>query len=94
MMIAIGIALAEFIWDGWRPYHAILGQPEGVPGFHDLTRHPDARREPGLILLRWDAPLFFANAEKFKDVVLHAIVSAPTRRVGSSSPPSRSPAST
>ena len=78
MMIAIAIALAEFIWDAWRPHFAILGQPEGVKGFHDLKRFPNASRIPGLVLFRWDAPLFFANAEKFREVVLDAVASAPS----------------
>ena len=49
---------------------------------------------PGLVLFRWDAPLFFANAEFFQDRVLQAVAASPTpvRRVVS--PPSRSPAST
>ena len=33
---------------------------------------------PGLVLFRWDAPLFFANAEVFRDHVLQAIADAPT----------------
>jgi high affinity sulfate transporter 1 len=78
MMIAIGIALAEFIWDGWRPHFAILGRSEGVKGYHDLKRFPEARPISGLVLFRWDAPLFFANAERFREVVLDAIVSAPS----------------
>jgi high affinity sulfate transporter 1 len=77
MMIAIAIALAEFIWDAWRPHFAILGQPDGVKGFHDLKRFPQARQTPGLVLFRWDAPLFFANAEQFREVVLDAVVSTP-----------------
>jgi MFS superfamily sulfate permease-like transporter len=78
MMIAIGIALAEFIWDGWRPHYAVLGQPEGMRGYHDLQRYPRGRRIPGLVLFRWDAPLFFANAEMFRATVMEAVVSAPT----------------
>jgi MFS superfamily sulfate permease-like transporter len=77
-MIAIAIALAEFIWDGWRPHFAILGRAEGVRGYHDLKRFPEARQVPGLVLFRWDAPLFFANAERFREVVLDAIVAAPS----------------
>ena len=77
-MIAIGIALAEYIWDGWRPHYAVLGRPEGIRGYHDLERYPKARQIPGLVLFRWDAPLFFANAEKFREVVLDAVVRAPT----------------
>jgi MFS superfamily sulfate permease-like transporter len=78
MMIAIAIALAEFIWDAWRPHYAILGEPDGVHGFHDLKRYPQARQFPGLVLFRWDAPLFFANAEQFREKVMDAIASAPS----------------
>ena len=78
MMIAIAIALGEFIWDGWRPHYAILGRADGLKGYHDVERHPEARQVPGLVLFRWDAPLFFANAEKFREVVLGVIVSAAT----------------
>jgi len=77
MMIAIAIALAEFIWDAWRPHYAVLGRAQGVKGYHDVKRYPDARQVPGLILLRWDAPLFFANAELFRGVALEAVASAP-----------------
>ena len=78
MMIAIGIALAEFIWSAWRPHYAILGEPDGVRGFHDLKRYPQARQFPGLVLFRWDAPLFFANAEQFREKAMDAIASAPS----------------
>jgi MFS superfamily sulfate permease-like transporter len=76
--LAIVIAVIEFLWDGWRPYSAVLGRVDGVKGYHDITRYPDARRIPGLVLLRWDAPLFFANAEHFHDSVLAAAASSPT----------------
>jgi high affinity sulfate transporter 1 len=76
--LAIVIAVIEFLWDGWRPHSAVLGRAEGVKGYHDITRYPDARRIPGLVLFRWDAPLFFANAELFKERVLDAVKNAPT----------------
>ena len=76
--LAILIAVIEFLWDGWRPHSAILGHPHGVEGYHDVTRYPDARRIPGLVLFRWDAPLFFANAELFRDRVLEAAAKSPT----------------
>ncbi|HYN78936.1 MAG TPA: sulfate permease [Lamprocystis sp. (in: g-proteobacteria)] len=76
--LAIMIAVIEFLWDGWRPYSAVLGRAEGVKGYHDITRHPDARRIPGLVLFRWDAPLFFANAEWFHERVLEAVATSPT----------------
>lgn len=76
--IAVVLAVIEFLWDGWRPYSAVLGRVDGVRGFHDIERHPDARRVPGLVLFRWDAPLFFANAELFQQRVLKAVVESPT----------------
>jgi MFS superfamily sulfate permease-like transporter len=76
--IAIAIAIAEFLWDGWRPHSAVLGRASGVKGYHDITRYPDARRIPGLVLFRWDAPLFFANAEFFNERVLDAVAKSPT----------------
>ena len=75
---AIVIAVVEFLWDGWRPHSAVLGRVDGVKGYHDITRYPQARLIPGLVMLRWDAPLFFANAELFHDRVLDAIASSPT----------------
>jgi high affinity sulfate transporter 1 len=77
--LAIVIAVIEFLWDGWRPHSAVLGRPAGVPGYHDITRYPDARLVPGLLLFRWDAPLFFANAEFFGDRVLAAVKASPTK---------------
>jgi MFS superfamily sulfate permease-like transporter len=76
--IAIVIAVIEFLWDGWRPHWAVLGRVDQIKGYHDIKRYPDARRIPGLVLFRWDAPLFFANAELFHDRVLDAIASSPT----------------
>ena len=52
--------------------------PTGVEGYHDVTRYPEARRIPGLVLFRWDAPLFFANAELFRERVLAAAAESPT----------------
>ena len=76
--LAIVIAVIEFLWDGWRPHSAVLGRADGVKGYHDITRYPDARLIPGLVLFRWDAPLFFANAELFQNRALDAVASSPT----------------
>ncbi|HEX5108550.1 MAG TPA: SulP family inorganic anion transporter [Vicinamibacterales bacterium] len=75
--LAIVIAVIEFLWDGWRPHSAVLGRVKRIKGYHDITRHPDARLIPGLVLFRWDAPLFFANAELFHQRVMDAVASAP-----------------
>ena len=76
--LAIVIAIIEFLWAGWRPHSAVLGYTDSVKGYHDIERHPEARLIPGLVLFRWDAPLFFANAEWFHDQVLAAVASSPT----------------
>ena len=76
--LAILIAVIEFLWDGWRPHYAVLGRVDGIRGFHDVSRYPQARLVPGLVLFRWDAPLFFANAEQFQAKVLEAVAASPT----------------
>jgi MFS superfamily sulfate permease-like transporter len=76
--IAIVLAVVEFLWDGWRPHHAVLGRVKDLRGFHDIKRYPDARLVPGLVIFRWDAPLFFANAELFHERVMEAIAASPT----------------
>ena len=76
--IAVAIAVIEFLWDGWRPHSAVLGRVDRIKGYHDITRYPHAHRIAGLVLFRWDAPLFFANAELFRDRVLAAVASSPT----------------
>jgi MFS superfamily sulfate permease-like transporter len=76
--IAIVVAVIEFLWDGWRPHSAVLGRVGHVKGYHDITRYPDAQLIPGQVLFRWDAPLFFANAEFFHDRALAAVASSPT----------------
>ncbi|RPI62355.1 MAG: STAS domain-containing protein, partial [Lysobacterales bacterium] len=76
--IAIAIAVLEFLWDGWRPHYAVLGRVNGLRGWHDLKRYPDARLAPNFVLFRWDAPLFFANAELFRQRVLEAVAASPT----------------
>jgi high affinity sulfate transporter 1 len=78
VFIAVGLALLSFIQRAWRPYDAVLGRIDGQDGYHDVSRHPEAQRLPGLVLFRWDAPLFFANAGIFQDHVEHAIRQSPT----------------
>jgi MFS superfamily sulfate permease-like transporter len=78
IFIAVGLALIAFIWRAWRPHNAVLGRVDGLKGYHDVSRHPEARRIPGLVLFRWDAPLFFANAAVFEERILRAIALAPT----------------
>jgi high affinity sulfate transporter 1 len=76
--LAIVIAVIEFLWDGWRPHSAVLGSVDRIKGYHDINRYPHARLIPGLVLFRWDAPLFFANAELFHQRTLDAIANSAT----------------
>ena len=78
IFMAVGLAMAAFFWRAWRPYSAILGRVEGMKGYHDITRYPEARQVDGLVLFRWDAPLFFANAELFREQVQAAVAGAAT----------------
>jgi len=69
IVIAIVLSLLAFLQRVWRPYDATLGRVSGRHGYHDVKRHPDARQVPGMIVFRFDAPVFFANAEHFTRAV-------------------------
>ena len=69
IVIAVIISILQFFQRSWQPYSAVLGKPEGVPGYHDLKRYPEASQIPGLLMIRWDAPIFFANANFFRKLV-------------------------
>jgi len=64
----------------WRPYQTELGRVEDLPGYHDVHSYPDAERLPGLVVFRFDGPLFFANAQTFRDEI---------ERIAASQPPPR-----
>lgn len=74
--LAVAVSILDFLRRAWRPHDAILGRAPGVKGYHDLARYPDARQVPGLVLFRWDAPLFFANADTFRERVIDAVEGA------------------
>ncbi|MEI8259271.1 MAG: STAS domain-containing protein, partial [Deltaproteobacteria bacterium] len=71
--LAVGLSLLDFVRRAWRPHDAVLGRAAGVKGYHDVQRYPGAKQVPGLLLFRWDAPLFFANADGFRDRVLQEV---------------------
>jgi high affinity sulfate transporter 1 len=74
--VAVGVALLDFVRRAWRPHDAVLGRAPGMKGYHDLVRHPDAKEVPGLLLFRWDAPLFFANADTFRARIIDVVEAA------------------
>ncbi len=68
--IAVGLSILNVFRRAWRPYQTTLGLVEDLPGYHDVRSYPSARLLPGLVLYRFDAPLFFANAKTFRDEVV------------------------
>ena len=77
IVITIGLSFLAFVIRAWRPYRAELGQVPGMRGYHDLTRHPEGERVPGIVIVRFDAPLFFANGGVFDDFVRSVVRAAP-----------------
>jgi sulfate permease, SulP family len=72
VLVAIGLSVADLLVRVARPHDAVLGQVVGLAGMHDVDDYPDARTIPGLVVYRYDAPLFFANAEDFRRRALAA----------------------
>ena len=69
IVVTIVLSLLAFIIRSWRPYRAELGRVPGRRGYHDLSRNPQGSRIPGIVIVRFDAPLFFANGATFDDWV-------------------------
>jgi len=69
IVIAIGLAIILFFRRSWRANGAVLGRAPRPGGWQSVARHPDARELPGLVVYRWEAPLFFANTSQFRDHV-------------------------
>jgi MFS superfamily sulfate permease-like transporter len=69
ILVAILLAVLLFFHRNWWPHGAVLGRAEGREGWHDLETFPGAQEVPGIVVYRWEAPLFFANAGAFRDQV-------------------------
>ncbi len=67
--IAVVLSIGNVFRRAWWPYQAVLGRVPGLPGYHDRRSHPNAWLMPGLVLFRFDAPLFFANARTFRQQI-------------------------
>lgn len=78
ILVAIGLSFIAVVARAWQPYRTELVRTQHRPGFHDIQRHPDGHRIPGLVMLRFDAPLFFANGEIFDQYVRSIVDNAPT----------------
>ena len=75
VLVAIGLSVADLLVRVARPHDAVLGLVPGLAGMHDIDDYPAARTIPGLVVYRYDAPLFFANAEDFRRRALAAATS-------------------
>jgi MFS superfamily sulfate permease-like transporter len=67
--IAVGLSILNVFRRAWRPYQTTLGLVDGLAGYHDVRSYPAARQLPGLVIYRFDAPLFFANVKSFRDEI-------------------------
>lgn len=72
ILVAIGLSFVAVVARAWQPYRTELVEL-GNTGFHDVDRHPEGRRIPGLVLIRFDAPLFFANGKIFAAYVREVV---------------------
>ncbi|MFD9129648.1 SulP family inorganic anion transporter [Kitasatospora sp. NPDC059571] len=73
VLLAVALSVAELLTRVARPHDAVLGTVPGVPGMHDVDDYPSATTVPGLVVYRYDSPLFFANAEDFRRRALAAV---------------------
>jgi high affinity sulfate transporter 1 len=73
IVVAVTLAILLFFRRNWWPHGAVLGTVEGVEGWHDVDTHPDAQQIPGVVVYRWEAPLFFANAGSFRQQIRHLV---------------------
>ena len=76
IVIAVFLSIIQFFYRAWQPHYAIMGKTPQVVGYHDVSRYPDAEQISGLLMLRWDAPIFFANANIFRRVVREQVATA------------------
>lgn len=84
--VAIGLSVLNVVRKAWRPHTAELVRVDGLKGYHDASRHPEGQRIPGLVLFRFDAPLFFANAAGFRTALLSLLRNDTTRVVVTAEP--------
>jgi high affinity sulfate transporter 1 len=77
VLVAIALSILDLLRRVARPHDAILGFVPGVAGMHDIDDYPAAKPVPGLVVYRYDAPLFFANAENFRERALAAVDDSP-----------------
>jgi SulP family sulfate permease len=78
ILVAVGLSLLAVVLRAASPSTAFLGRVPGSDTYRDIADHPDAETFPGLLIYRFDAPLFFANAALLRDDITAAIEDADT----------------
>ena len=78
--MAVALSIFNVFRRAWRPYQTTLGRVPGLRGQHDVRLHPDAQELPGLVIFRFDAPVFFANARTFRDEIRALAAAQPPPR--------------
>ena len=76
VVLAVALSVVEMLQRVARPHDAVVGFVPGLAGMHDVDDHPEARTIPGLVVYRYDSPLFFANADDFRGKALAAVEAA------------------
>jgi sulfate permease, SulP family len=71
--VAIALSVLDLLRRIARPHDAVLGYVPGLAGMHDIEDYPNGRQLPGLLIYRYDSPLFFANADDFQRRALAAL---------------------
>jgi len=66
VVVAMALSLLDFVGRTSRPHDAVLGRVQGRTGYHDVRRAGGGRLAPGILVYRFDAPLFYANADRFR----------------------------
>ena len=69
IVVAIILSVLLYFRRGWWPHGAVLGNVPAIGGWHDMAKYPEATELPGIVVFRWEAPLFFANSGQFRDQV-------------------------
>ena len=73
ILVAIALSVLDLLRRVARPHDAVEGVVSGLAGMHDVDDYPSAEVVPGLLVYRYDSPLFFANAENFRTRALAAV---------------------
>ena len=67
ILVGVLLSLVLVIYQSAYPHIAVLGKIPGTPYFRNVSRFKEAQTTEGVLVLRFDAPLYFANATYFRD---------------------------